>query len=62
MGSDEEKDIYEEELRRIMDSIDRYNQADPEEVDSDEYERLLNRYEELRCAGYGPQPYRKISN
>lgn len=47
----------DEELARIMDSIDRYDRMDPEEVEPDEYGRLFKRYDELRRAGYGPQPY-----
>lgn len=46
-----------EEFERVMRSIDRYEHAPVEEVDEDEYQQLLKRYEELRHAGHGPQPY-----
>ena len=49
----------QEEFERIMASIDRYEMAPVEEVDADEYARLLKRYEELRAAGHGPQPYQR---
>lgn len=45
------------ELLRIMESINRYEHADPEEIDSEEYQAVLQRYEELRRQGYGPQPH-----
>lgn len=48
------------EFARIMDSIDRYNQMDPEEVECDEYQALLSRYEELRERGHGPQHYEEV--
>jgi Asp-tRNA(Asn)/Glu-tRNA(Gln) amidotransferase C subunit len=48
----------EEEFERILDSIERYGQMDPDDVEEDEYARLLARYDELRRKGHGPQPYR----
>src|SRR5260370_37891847 len=47
----------DEEVERLMASIDRYENAPLEEVEPDEYRRVLARYKELRMAGYGPQPY-----
>lgn len=38
----------EAELHRVNASMERYDAADPEEVDSDEYQRLLARQVALR--------------
>jgi predicted RNA-binding Zn-ribbon protein involved in translation (DUF1610 family) len=50
-----------DEVARLLDSIHRYEQVDAEEVDQDEYGRVLERYRELRRAGHGPQPYEESS-
>lgn len=46
----------QEEFDRLMESIERYEQIDAEEIEPDEYEAVLLRYVELRRKGYGPQP------
>jgi Asp-tRNA(Asn)/Glu-tRNA(Gln) amidotransferase C subunit len=46
-----------EEFERIMQSLERYQQMDEDEIDPDEYEQVYNRWAELRRAGHGPQPH-----
>lgn len=45
----------EQEYYRIVDSIERYDQMDPDEIEPDKYEWLMQRQEELRKKGH-PEP------
>ena len=47
----------ERELELIVESIERYEQAELGTVDADEYDKLLDHYHKLRSQRYGPQPY-----
>jgi Asp-tRNA(Asn)/Glu-tRNA(Gln) amidotransferase C subunit len=47
-AADQERKIYEEELHRVTESLNRLDGVDPEEVESEEYQALLDRQEELR--------------